>query len=72
MAMLECQVSKDGAPVEWRKGALVLQPSDKYEMRQRGTLVELVIHNVDMEDCGQYACSTNSAQTVASIFVQGN
>ncbi|XP_069815234.1 obscurin isoform X2 [Dendropsophus ebraccatus] len=69
-AVLQCMVSREAAPVEWRKGALVLQPGDKYEMTQDGHVVELVIHNVDMEDCGPYTCSTGSTQTTASVFVQ--
>ncbi|KAG9472590.1 hypothetical protein GDO78_018425 [Eleutherodactylus coqui] len=69
-AVLQCEVSSEGAPVEWRKGALVLQSGNKYEMKQDGRIVELVIHNVALEDCGQYTCSTATAQTTASVFVQ--
>ncbi|XP_073532982.1 obscurin [Phyllobates terribilis] len=69
-AVLQCEVSREGAPVEWRKGALVLQSGDKYEMRQEGRVVELVIHSVALEDCGPYTCSSGSAQTTASVFVQ--
>ncbi|XP_075172031.1 obscurin isoform X19 [Anomaloglossus baeobatrachus] len=68
--VLQCEVSRDGAPVEWRKGALVLQSGEKYEMRQDGHVVELVIHNVALEDCGPYTCSSGSAHTTASVFVQ--
>ncbi|XP_041423263.1 obscurin isoform X2 [Xenopus laevis] len=69
-ASLQCKVSRADAHVEWRKGALVLQTSAKYEMKQSGSLVELLIHNVDLEDCGPYTCSTDTAQTTASVFVQ--
>uniref|UniRef100_A0A803K8E4 non-specific serine/threonine protein kinase n=1 Tax=Xenopus tropicalis TaxID=8364 RepID=A0A803K8E4_XENTR len=69
-AVLQCKVSRPEAHVEWRKGGLVLQPSAKYEMRQSGFVVELLIHNLDLEDCGPYSCSTDAAQTSASVFVQ--
>ncbi|OCT75409.1 hypothetical protein XELAEV_18030588mg [Xenopus laevis] len=69
-AILECKVSIPNAHVEWRKGALVLQPSAKYEMRQSGSVVELLIHNLDLEDDGPYTCSTDTAQTTASVYVQ--
>ncbi|XP_025067414.1 obscurin isoform X13 [Alligator sinensis] len=68
-AVLQCEVSKPDAPVEWRKGAVVLQPSDKYEMRQKGSLVELIIHNLEAKDCGDYTCSTGYEITRGSVSV---
>lgn len=70
-AVLQCEVSKPDAPVEWRKGAVVLQPSDKYEMRQKGSLVELIIHNLEAKDCGDYTCSTGYEITRGSVSVHG-
>ncbi|CAH2281872.1 obscurin isoform X24 [Pelobates cultripes] len=69
-AILQCELSKAGAPVEWRKGAVVLQSNDKYEMRQSGTIAELLIHNLDLDDYGDYICITGTKQTTASVFVQ--
>ncbi|KAM3929260.1 obscurin, partial [Leptodactylus fuscus] len=71
-AILRCEVSRESAPVEWRKGAVVLQSGDKYKMKQDGRVLELVIQNVALEDCGPYSCSTGSAQTTASVFVQAS
>lgn len=70
-AILHCEISRPDAPVEWRKGALVLRPSAKYEMRQTGTSIELIIHGVESEDCGAYACSTGDEVTTGSVYVQG-
>ncbi|XP_066483113.1 obscurin isoform X12 [Tiliqua scincoides] len=69
-AVLHCEISKPDVPVEWRKGAVVLKPSAKYEMRQRGTSIELIIHDVEPEDCGPYTCSTGDEMSTGSVYVQ--
>lgn len=70
-AALCCELSKPNFPVEWRKGGLGLRPSDKYEMKQRGCSVELLIHNLRLEDTGEYSCDTGDQETKASLNVKG-
>ncbi|KAF2987667.1 hypothetical protein EK904_013941 [Melospiza melodia maxima] len=65
-----CELSKASAAVEWRKGGVGLQPSQKYEMRQRGCLVELLIHNLRLEDTGEYSCDTGDQETRAALNVK--
>uniref|UniRef100_A0A8B9MBB1 Obscurin, cytoskeletal calmodulin and titin-interacting RhoGEF n=1 Tax=Accipiter nisus TaxID=211598 RepID=A0A8B9MBB1_9AVES len=69
-ATLCCELSKPNAAVEWRKGGVGLQPSQKYEMRQRECLVELLIHNLKLEDTGEYSCDTGDQETKASLNVK--
>ncbi|NXD77517.1 OBSCN protein, partial [Halcyon senegalensis] len=49
-AVLSCELTRPNATVEWRKGDTVLQPSDKYEIRQEGTHVELFIYGAEAQD----------------------
>lgn len=70
-AALRCELTKPGAPVEWRKGDVVLRPSNKYELRQEGTFVELFIYDVGLQDAGEYTCDSGDQQTTAALQVKG-
>uniref|UniRef100_UPI003AB0B308 obscurin n=1 Tax=Centroberyx gerrardi TaxID=166262 RepID=UPI003AB0B308 len=67
---LHCELSKPGVRVEWRKGGMVLQPSKKYEMRQKGCIHELCIRYLEPEDSGYYTCDAGDQLTTASLAVQ--
>ncbi|XP_068862351.1 obscurin isoform X14 [Aphelocoma coerulescens] len=69
-AVLHCEISKPDAPVEWRKGGVVIQPSDKHEVKLKGSVAELIIHGVEPDDCGDYTCSTGYEITTGSVYVQ--
>uniref|UniRef100_A0A669QNP8 Obscurin n=1 Tax=Phasianus colchicus TaxID=9054 RepID=A0A669QNP8_PHACC len=62
-----CELTK--APVEWRKGHTVLRPSNKYRMRQEGTVAELLIHDLETKDAGDYTCVVGSQKTTAALSV---
>ena len=66
-----CEVSKAGAPVQWRKGRVTLKPGEKYEMQQEGRLTKLIINNVEESDAGKYTCKTKDSQTTAELTVKG-
>lgn len=70
-AILNCELTKANARLEWRKGNAVLQPNDKYKISQDGFNAELVIHNLAFQDGGQYSCMCGEQQTSATLVVNG-
>ncbi|KAM9845170.1 obscurin [Aulostomus maculatus] len=66
---LQCELSKPGVPLEWRKGELGLCPCTKYEISQTEHLATLVIHDVDKDDSGLYTCDTSGHQSTAHVSV---
>ncbi|KAK6320615.1 hypothetical protein J4Q44_G00097220 [Coregonus suidteri] len=65
-----CELSKPGAPVDWRKGRVILKSGDKYEMKQEGRITKLLIHDVEESDAGKYTCKTKDAQSTAELTVK--
>lgn len=70
-AILHCEVNKLNASVEWRKGSVVLHGSNKYTLKQEGQSIKLFIHNLSLEDAGEYTCNSKDLQTMASLKVKG-
>lgn len=68
---MRCELSKPVESVEWRKGGVVLQPSEKFEMKQEGCVLELHVHDLEPEDNGYYTCDAGNQLTTASVTVQG-
>lgn len=67
---LRCELTK-AAPVQWKIGSKVLKASDKYQMRQPGTTAELVIHDLEVKDAGDYTCVCGDQKTTATLTVHG-
>ncbi|KAF4072667.1 hypothetical protein AMELA_G00265620, partial [Ameiurus melas] len=69
-ALLSCETSKPGVAVQWKKGALLLKPGEKYEMKQDGCELQLMIHDLRNSDSGSYKCCAGSLVTTGSIVVK--
>lgn len=69
-ATLRCQLGTE-APVEWRKGQTLLRATNKYKMRQEGTVAELLIHDLEPKDAGDYSCLVGNQKTTAALSVNG-
>jgi hypothetical protein len=67
---LRCELSKM-APVEWRKGKEILRDGDRYSLRQDGTVCELQIRGLAVEDAGQYSCVCGQERTSATLAIKG-
>ncbi|PWA20807.1 hypothetical protein CCH79_00007110, partial [Gambusia affinis] len=65
-----CELSKPGAPVNWRKGRVILKSGYKYEMKQERDLTKLIINNVEENDAGKYTCKTEDSQSTAELTVK--
>lgn len=70
-AHLRCELSRAGASLEWRKGALQLFPCAKYQMLQDGLTAELQVYRAEPEDSGDYTCDTGHVQSTAYLKVRG-
>ncbi|XP_045570696.1 obscurin isoform X5 [Salmo salar] len=67
---LHCELSKPGVPVEWRKGTQVLKSGEKYQMKQKESVSELLISKVLPEDSGDYSCVCGDQKTTASLNIK--
>ncbi|KAM4605629.1 obscurin [Polymixia lowei] len=67
---LHCEVSKPGVPVEWKKGTQVLKSGEKYQMKQKASVNELLISKVVPEDSGDYSCVCGDQKTTASLKIK--
>nr|XP_046215649.1 obscurin isoform X9 [Oncorhynchus gorbuscha] len=68
---LHCELSKPGVPVEWRKGTQVLKSGEKYQLKQKEFVSELLISKVVPEDSGDYSCVCGDQKTTASLKIKG-
>lgn len=70
-ATLHCELSKASAHVQWKKDHHVLTSDKKYSMRQEGCVVELVVHDLDLNDAGDYTCVCGDKTSTATLTVHG-
>ncbi len=71
MVTLTCEYSLPGVQFHWRKGFESLRPGDKYLMKQRKTIISLVIKALKPEDSGEYTCHCRDHRTTANLRVHG-
>ncbi|KAM3849152.1 obscurin-like [Diretmus argenteus] len=67
---LHCELSKPGVPVEWKKGAQVLKSGEKFQVKQKASVNELLISKAVPEDSGEYSCVCGDQKTTASLKIR--
>lgn len=68
---LTCELSKPDTPAQWKKGDHVLTSGEKYQMKQSGSTLELLIRKSQPEDSGTYSCVCEDIKTTATIIITG-
>ncbi|XP_076159377.1 obscurin-like protein 1a [Alosa pseudoharengus] len=72
VAVLECEVAEESIPTAWYLEDQRLQPSNKYDIEQRGTRRTLTIQNVGADDDGVYLCEmADGGKSIAELSVKG-
>lgn len=66
-----CELSKPGVPVQWMKGDNVLTNGEKYQMKQSGSTLELLIRKSQPENSGIYSCVCDDIKTTATVIITG-
>lgn len=69
--ILNCELSKPGLHVEWKKETLVLICGEKYQTKQIGLMYELQIFDLRPEDSGSYSCCSEETISSASLVING-
>lgn len=68
---LTCEVNKPGVSVEWTLAGEPLENDEKFQMKQRGSVLELMIRDAEPEDSGVYTCTCREQKTKATVKVTG-
>lgn len=70
-AVFVCQSERAASSVVWRKGIAELRAGRKYEITQKGQVLQLAIKNLEKSDSDTYSCDIGDAQSRAKLTVQG-
>ncbi|XP_053352236.1 obscurin-like protein 1 [Clarias gariepinus] len=54
--ILECEVSRENATVQWLCNGRVLEADDRIHIERRGTMRKFVLSNLQVSDSGDYTC----------------
>ncbi|KAL2081273.1 hypothetical protein ACEWY4_023126 [Coilia grayii] len=68
--ILECEVSRSNAPVEWYCNGRLLLPDSRTHIECRGTVRKLVLTRLELSDAGEYMCDAVDDKTIILVKVQ--
>ncbi|XP_066541966.1 obscurin-like protein 1 [Hoplias malabaricus] len=69
--ILECEVSRDSAIVQWLCNGTVLQADSRTYFESRGTMRKLVLSGLHIFDSGEYVCDAIDDKMTTIVTVQG-
>ena len=70
-ATFVCEMSQENLKPIWMKGGQKLSADKKYDIITDKKVQKLVIHNVTIQDKGEYTCILGDTSTWAKLNVQG-
>lgn len=67
----QCEVTKSNATAKWLKNEDEIESSDKYNIHAQGKKHSLTIHDVTLDDEGEYTCVIGDTESIGYLFVDG-
>uniref|UniRef100_A0A3Q2QCL7 Obscurin-like protein 1 n=1 Tax=Fundulus heteroclitus TaxID=8078 RepID=A0A3Q2QCL7_FUNHE len=68
--ILECEVSRPNAAVEWIRNGEILKPSDRINIDSYDVVRKLVLSGLQASDSGEYVCDATDDKLVTVVEVQ--
>lgn len=69
--ILECEVSRPNAVVEWTRNGVILKPSNRIKIDSYDVVRKLVLSGLQPSDSGEYICDAMDDKLVTIVEVQG-
>lgn len=69
--ILECEVSRPNAAVEWIRNGEILKPSNRINIDSYDVVRKLVVSGLQPSDSGEYVCDALDDKLVTIVEVQG-
>lgn len=66
--MFTCEVTQASSIVNWAKGGKGIKKNQKYNISQQDKIMKLTIHNVSVQDTGEYSCEVVAGATTKAIL----
>eukprot|EP00063_Salmo_salar_P044537 XP_014019372.1 PREDICTED: obscurin-like isoform X13 [Salmo salar] len=67
---LRCEVNKPKGDVQWLKDGQEIKPSRQHTIRAQGRERSITIHQLMLDNAGEYACESTDDRTFATVGVE--
>lgn len=69
--VLDCEVSRSNAEVSWKKNGEEIEENSNITITEDGSIRQLTIHSLRLEDTGQYLCDAKDDVMDFSLKIHG-